>query len=84
MTSAISGAGTAYIAVCSVAQSAGFFFCVVFCKSLFDLFPLAIVLSVLRLTASDDPFRVWYVQMFLNIYFILLLDNKSLRVSSAQ
>ena len=66
-TGAISGAGTAYSAVCSVAQSAGFFSCVVFCKSLLVLFPLAIVLSVLRLTASDYPFGLWYIQTFLKV-----------------
>ena len=34
-------------------------FCVVFCRSLFVLFLLTIVLSVLRITASDYPFGVF-------------------------
>ena len=40
----------------SVAQSS--VFCVMFCRSLFVLFLLVIVLSVLRSTASDCPFLV--------------------------
>jgi hypothetical protein len=38
-------------------------FCVVFCRSLFALFVLAIVLSVLRFTASEYQFG--YLQRFL-------------------
>ena len=34
-------------------------FCVMFCKSLFVLFLLAIPLSVLRVTASDYPFGIF-------------------------
>jgi hypothetical protein len=34
-------------------------FCVMFCRSLFVLFLLAIVLSVLRFTDSDYPFGVF-------------------------
>jgi hypothetical protein len=37
-------------------------FCVVFCRSLFVLFLLTIVLSVLRITASDYPFGVFKPQ----------------------
>jgi len=39
---------------------------VVFCKSLFVLFPLVIVLSVLQFTASDYPIQ--YLQAFLVQY----------------
>ena len=34
-------------------------FCVVFCRSLFVLFLLSIVLSVLRFTVSDYPFDIF-------------------------
>jgi hypothetical protein len=36
-------------------------FCVVFCRSLFVLFLLAIVLSVLRFTDSDNSFGIFYL-----------------------
>jgi len=42
------------------------FLCVVFCKSLFVLFLLAIMMSVLRLTASDYSFGI--VNPFLHQY----------------
>jgi hypothetical protein len=42
------------------------FLCVVFCKSLFVLFLLAIMMSVLRLTASD--YSVGIVNPFLHQY----------------
>ena len=73
-TGVTSGTGTVYPSgapmltpVCSVVRvTRSFVFCVVFCIILFDLFLLAITLSVLHFTASDDSF--WYLQA--------LLDNK--------
>ena len=39
-------------------------FCVVFCRSLFVLFRLAIVLSVLRFTYSDYAFGIFKLFLF--------------------
>ena len=44
-----------------------FVVCVMRCRSLFVLFPLVIVLSVLRLTASGYPFGI--LKHFLTIYY---------------
>jgi hypothetical protein len=52
---------TAVISVVHVAQS--LVFCVVFCKLLFVRFLLAIVLSSLRITASDYQFKHFLVQL---------------------
>jgi hypothetical protein len=46
-----------YILLVRIAQS--LVFCVEFCKSLFVLFRLAIVLSVLRFTDADYPFGIY-------------------------
>ena len=48
-------------------------FCVVFCRSLFVLFLLSIVLSVLRFTVSEYPFDIFKFFVFvLNIEFSAL------------
>ena len=44
---------------CGVRIVQSLFLCVVFCRSLFVLFLLAIVLSVLRSAASDFPFGIF-------------------------
>jgi hypothetical protein len=48
-----------YIAFIGVRVTRSLVFCVMFCRSLFVLFLLAIVLSVLRFTDSDYPFGVF-------------------------
>jgi hypothetical protein len=54
--------------------------CAVFCRSLFGLFLLAIVLSgLLRLTAYDYPFDL--IKLFL-LYYFFLNDNIDFRDSA--
>ena len=62
-TGATGGARTAYLSgvpeVTPVIVARSLVFCVVFCRSLFVLFLLAIMFSVLRLTNSDYPFGIF-------------------------
>jgi magnesium-transporting ATPase (P-type) len=50
-------------------------FCVLFCRSLFVLFLLVIVLSVLRFTYSDYSFDIFKI-LYLNICFAFAVDCK--------
>jgi hypothetical protein len=90
LTVAISGAGTAYpssppflvISCCSI-----FAFCVVFCRSLFVLFLLAITLSILpQFTDSDYPVGIFkfIVHLFFPIYFVIHLHLRTSRMGSRQ
>ena len=48
-------------------------FCVVFCRSLFVLFLLVIVLSVLRFTYSDYSFDIFKI-LYVNMCFAFAVD----------
>jgi len=52
------GAGTAYPVLSEICVAWSLVFCVMFCRSLFVVYLLVIVLSVLWLMASDYPFGI--------------------------
>ena len=57
----------------SVGRSLVFY--VVFCRSLFVLFLLAIVLSVLRFTASDNPFGIYLNPCLITLWYSPLITH---------
>ena len=60
---------------CPVLVARSFVFCVVFCRSLFVLFLLAIVLSVLRIMDYDYPFGIFKLFLLVKLTRYLLLVN---------
>ena len=54
-----SGAHELTLVISGVRIAQSLVFCVVFCRSLFVLFRLAIVLHVLRFTTSDNPVGIF-------------------------
>jgi len=65
-----------------VARSLVFY--VMVCTAFFVLFRLAIVLSVLRLTASNYPFGVFKpFSVIRSQYFVYIFSNKMIKVSNA-
>ena len=60
---------------CPVLVARSFVFCVVFCRSLFVLFLMAIVLSVLRFMDSDYPFGIFKLFLLVKFTRYLLLVN---------
>jgi hypothetical protein len=52
-------------------------FCVMFLRSLFDLFPLANVFSVLWITASDYPFNSFNIALYVKMHKINFLKMQT-------
>jgi hypothetical protein len=52
-------------------------FCVMFLRSLFDLFPLANVFSVLWITASDYPFNSFNIALYVKMHKINILKMQT-------